>query len=262
MRGVISVKCKIAVCGKGGSGKSVISALLANVLAEKGYKVLIIDSDESNPGLYRLMGFENTARALVEEFRGGAEIMREVEMERITLANIPKEYYVERDGIKLMIAGKITAAFQGCACTLGSIVKHFIGKLALNKNECVLIDTEAGVEHFGRGLEKNVDIVLIVVEPYFESISVAEKIKGLASQITSCRVRAIMNKVTTESEEIIERKLHERGIKTIGKIYEDYRITEACLHGVKLGQSFAKDEINKIINALFQEISKEGVYNT
>jgi CO dehydrogenase maturation factor len=242
---------KMSVCGKGGCGKSVITSLITKVLAEEGYNVLTIDSDESNPGLYRLLGFEQSPTPLVEEFRGGARIMPEFELEKLSVGDIPGEYLAQKNNVKLMVAGKIDFAFQGCACTLGSIIKHFLEKLSLGEKEVVLLDTEAGVEHFGRGLEKHVDIVIAVVEPSFESLAVAEKINSLAAQIGTCKVTAIINKVSTEKEELtIKEKLNNRGIPIAGTIHYDGQIAEDSLYGRPLGETPAKVEVKSIIRSL------------
>jgi CO dehydrogenase maturation factor len=250
---------KVTVCGKGGCGKSVVTTLLTRVLAEEGYTVLTLDTDESNPGLYRMLGFDHSGTALVEEFRGGAHIMREFELEKISLEDISSEYFVQEGKIKLMVAGKINVAFQGCACTLGSIVKHFLGKLDLRENEIVVVDTEAGVEHFGRGLEKNVDVVLVVVEPYFESVVVAEKISSLAEQIGTCKLWAIINKISTEEEEQgVREKLEDRGIKIVGSVHHDSQIANACLYGKAIGNSQAKEEVRKIVLSLLKKNNSDN----
>jgi len=242
---------KISVCGKGGCGKSVVVSLMSRALSEEGYSVLTIDSDESNPGLYRMLGLDHPGKALVEEFPGGAHIMREFELEKISISDIPSDYLTEEDNIRLMVAGKINFAFQGCACALGSIVKHLLGKINLREKEVVIVDTEAGVEHFGRGLEKNVDLVLVVVEPYFESFAVAKKIDSLAKDIGDCEVLAVMNKTSTEEEQHnIRERLHSANIKIIGSIRYDSEVSRACLYGEALGHCQAKEEVRQIIRSL------------
>lgn len=247
---------KLAVCGKGGCGKSVVTTLLTKVLAEDGCTVLTIDSDESNPGLFRLLGFEQSPTPLVEEFRGGARIMPEFDSAELALADIPNEYLAQENHIRLMIAGKIDYAYQGCACTLGSIVKQLLGKLSLGDKEVVLLDTEAGIEHFGRGLEKNVDIVIAVVEPSFESLAVAEKINSLASQIGNCRVYAIINKISNEKQALeIKEKLDNFGIRIAGTIHHDNQIAEDSFHGRPLAGTTAKEEIRSIMRWLLHDDS-------
>jgi CO dehydrogenase maturation factor len=120
---------KIAVCGKGGSGKSTVVALLARGLQDKGARVLVVDSDESNPGLYRVLGFEQRPAPLLELVGGKKQVFptfsdeaapRESLLPRkeFRIADPPGDYVVERDGIGLVCIGKILQSLEGCACPI------------------------------------------------------------------------------------------------------------------------------------------------
>ncbi len=164
---------KIAVCGKGGTGKSTIVVLMANVLREEGYAVLVIDTDESNPGLYRMFGFDEQPKPLMmlldrfslDETKPETEWLTQ---DLIPLEGIPSEYILGDGNLKFLMVGKIEDPFQGCACTMADVTRDLIGKFLIKSNEVVLVDMEAGIESFGRGVERNVDTVLVIVEPYFE----------------------------------------------------------------------------------------------
>lgn len=251
---------KIAVCGKGGTGKSTIVALMTNALRQAGYLVLVMDTDESNPGLYRLFGFDQQPRplmALLERFSLG-ETKPETEwlkQDEILVQDIPSEYLLECDSLKFLMAGKIADPFQGCACSIADIARGFIEKLVLKDREIVLIDMEAGIESFGRGVERGVDTVLVVVEPSFESLALAEKISYMADGIGVNKVMAIPNKVASEKVEkrIIE-ELENKKIKVIGTIYFDSQINEASLEGKTLsGSSSAEEDIKRITRLLLVE---------
>ena len=189
---------KIAVCGKGGSGKSVIVRLLAEGLRARGLRVLVVDSDESNTGLHRMLGFDSPPSPLIGLLGGKQKLEEEIEAriragesemslelirEEMPVAKIPPEYIFETDGIKLVNIGKILMALEGCACPMGIVSRSFLKKLRLEADEIAVVDLEAGVEHFGRGVETSVDCVLVVVEPSIDSLEVAEKISELATQI-------------------------------------------------------------------------------
>lgn len=251
---------KIAVCGKGGTGKSTIVALMTNALRQAGYLVLVMDTDESNPGLYRLFGFDQQPRplmALLERFSLG-ETKPETEwlkQDEILVQDIPSEYLLECDSLKFLMAGKIADPFQGCACSIADIARGFIEKLVLKDREIVLIDMEAGIESFGRGVERGVDTVLVVVEPSFESLALAEKISYMSDGIGVNKVMAIPNKVASEKVEkrIIE-ELENKKIKVIGTIYFDSQINEASLEGKTLsGSSSAAEDIKRITRLLLVE---------
>lgn len=250
---------KIAVSGKGGVGKSSIVTLMANTLRECGYCVLVLDTDESNPGLYRMFGFDTEPRplmALLSRFsQGDVEPNTEwITRDEISIDEIPAEYILSRNGLRFLEVGKIDDPFQGCACSMADVTRDLVGKLILRDNELVLVDLEAGIESFGRGIERNVDTVLTVVEPSFESIALAGKINYMAEGMGINRIRAVLNKVP--SEKIRQRmvaELEQKGIETIGTIYYDAELSEAGFEGTALGNSRAMEDIRGITNRLLDK---------
>ncbi len=258
---------KIAVCGKGGSGKSVLVRLLADGLRNRGHRVLVIDSDESNTGLERMLGFDSRCRPLIDLLGGKQKLEEEIITkvkageteetvqlikEEMPVASIPNDYILQKDGIKLVIVGKILMALEGCACPMGIVSRSFLKKLRLEPDEVAIVDLEAGVEHFGRGVETSVDCVLVVVEPSIDSLEVATKIKELANQIQIGDVWAILNKIT--SEEIANKlttRLNKEGINVIGSIRQSPEIFESCLEGRPLKEHRVAADVNKILDFLF-----------
>lgn len=218
---------KITVCGKGGCGKSTITTLLAKELAARGEDVLVVDSDESNFGLHRQLGVE-LPRDFTEYFGGKdkafktmmtGEIMNTLKLkafakkffsENFTMQDIPEEYYSEKDGVKLMASGKIHKANEGCACAMNSILEQFVDHLSLGTGEAALLDMEAGVEHFGRGTDNPVDIILMIVDPSFESLRLSEKIAELSRSIRK-PVCFCLNKVTDENRQMMEEEVGKHG---------------------------------------------------
>ncbi|MFC1939349.1 P-loop NTPase [Chloroflexota bacterium] len=254
-----STSKKIAVCGKGGTGKSTVVTLMGNVLREDGYTVLVIDTDESNPGLYRMFGFKKQPTPLMmllDRFSAG-EVKAEAEwltQEEILIQDIPSGYVLEDDNLKFLMAGKIDDPFQGCACSMADVTRELVRKLPVKDREVMLIDMEAGIESFGRGVERSVDTVLMVIEPSFESLALAEKICYMAQGIGVNRVRAILNKIPSERVEVkIIEELKKKGIKSIGTIYYDAQVSEAGFEGRVLGDSKAKQEVWRITRRLFDE---------
>ena len=251
---------KIAVSGKGGTGKSTVVTLLANALRGKGYSVLVLDTDESNPGLYRMFGFDKEPKplmALLSRFSLGepepdTEWLRR---EEIAIQDIPSEYILNRDGLKFLMVGKIEDPFQGCACSMADVTRDLMGKLVVQDKEIVLVDMEAGIESFGRGMERNVDTVLMIVEPSFESIALAEKIGYMAEGMGISRVGAILNKVPSEKtrQRMVE-ELDKKNIKTIGTVYYDPQLSEAGFEGTALGDSKATEDMKGITNLLLDEV--------
>ena len=258
---------KIAVCGKGGSGKSVFTGLLAAGLTTRGRRVLAIDADESNSGLYRLLGFTSSPEPLID-FMGGKKRIEEKITEEIksgvpehlvrltkreiSVRDIPSRFIQSNDSVGLVCVGKILMALEGCACTMGIVSRSFLKELSLQPDEVAVIDMEAGVEHFGRGVETSVDCVLVVVEPSLDSLEVAELVGNMSRQIDIGDVWAVLNKIT--SEEIADElrgELRKRGLTTIGSIRSDPEIALSCLRGQKLSGRLAEEDVSKLLDFLF-----------
>jgi len=252
---------KIAICGKGGVGKSVTTTLMASAMTEEGYTVLAIDTDESNPGLHRMFGFDEQPRPLIkliDRFSIGETKPEDEWLARdeIPMNDIPSEYILQSNNLKFMMVGKIIDPFEGCACSMSDLLRGFLGKVVLADKEIILVDMEAGVESFGRGVERSVDTVLIIVEPSSESLAVAEKITYMADGIGIRRVRAILNKVPSEKIEArMTEMLDKKGVKTIGTVYLDPQVSEACFDGETLGDSRARKDIRIIARLLLDESS-------
>jgi CO dehydrogenase maturation factor len=253
---------KIAVCGKGGSGKSTVVALLVGGLRDRGYRVLVVDSDESNPGLYRMLGLEKRPEPLLElvggkkkvfqAFSESSEFSKSVlTQEEIRTSDLPSQYVVERDGIRLVCIGKILQSLEGCACPMGALSREFLKRLSLQKDEVAVVDMEAGIEHFGRGVETSVDSVLAVTEPSFDSLELAEKINALAAEVEMESNWAILNKVT--SEEIgsrLRKDLERKGIPVIGSIGYDPEVFQAGLEGRPICSDKVESDIGRILDQL------------
>ena len=196
---------KIAICGKGGSGKSTLAALLAHEYARRGRPVLVVDTDESNLGLHRLLGTD-APPDLMDYFGGkkamGAKIMAAMpNPASINLFEdtwgfdtLPGGYVAEGHGVRLVAIGKIHDAGEGCACPMGILARQFLKNLRLLDGDVVIADTEAGIEHFGRGIDQEADVILMVLDPSFESLRLAEKIAGMAEGI-GIPLYYVLNKV-------------------------------------------------------------------
>ncbi len=258
---------KICVCGKGGSGKSTVVALLAAELRSRAKQVLVVDSDESNAGLYRMLGL-NEPPALLMELAGGKRSIQRVlragfaengsyeekpvlARDELRVEDLPPAYVRQREGIALVCIGKIHQALEGCACPMGVLSREFLKKLRTDEDEIVIVDMEAGVEHFGRGVETSVDAVLVVVEPSLESVMLAERIKALASGAGAMFVGAVLNKVS--SGEIASRlgeALQRRGVQVLSAIPFRQELLEAGLEGTPLNSESVADEIRPILNSV------------
>jgi len=189
---------KILICGKGGCGKSTIVALLAKEIAARKNTVLVIDSDESNIGLHGRLGMQKPDDFM--NYFGGKKLLFEKIQEmkdRWRLENLPTDYLTRKGNIRLLSMGKIYQFGEGCACPINALSSKFLEILDLKEGEFLITDTDAGIEHFGRGVEKGVDILLVIIDPSQESILLAKKISELGQQVDK-PVYYILNRVTDQ----------------------------------------------------------------
>ena len=247
---------KISDCGKGGSGKSTLVSLLANTAQTRGLKTLVVDSDESNSGLFRMLGFDKPPTPLMALVGGKQGIKEKMDQpsilseSEITLDQIPYPYVNQKNGLRLLSIGKIHQSLEGCACPMGVLSREFLKKLRLGQNEISIVDMEAGIEHFGRGIDNSIDAVLVVVEPSFESIALAEKINDLASGINK-QLWAVLNKISSESLVVeTKAKLKRCGMETIGVISYDASVFLAGLKGDALIKGRAARQAGEILDSL------------
>lgn len=246
---------KLMICGKGGCGKSTISALLAKEFVKEEKRVLVIDTDESNYGLHRQLGLE-LPQDFTNYFGGKKEAFSDIMAapdldysffdKMWTLNDIPPEYISEKSGIKLMSIGKIHEVGEGCACTMGIIAKQFISNLKLGPDDVAITDAEAGIEHFGRDIEKDIDAILMVIDPSFESMRLSEKVQELGGSIGK-PVYIVLNKVNTKNEIYMREGVCDRD-RIIASIPEDSNISFTGLIGDEL--SFEFPEIKKLAEYL------------
>jgi CO dehydrogenase maturation factor len=233
---------KLVICGKGGSGKSTVVALLAHEYAKQGRRVLVVDTDESNAGLHRLLGIE-APHDLMEFFGGKKGMMAALRESRENntssplegakdLANIPGAYLAKKDGISLVAIGKIHHAGEGCACPMGVLAKQFIAGLEPAPDEIVIIDTEAGIEHFGRGIDKVCNVILMVIDPSFESLNLARMVSGMAGTIDVPHFY-VLNKTDAGTARTLNDMLPDHD-RVLGVISQDPSLLAAGLDGCEL----------------------------
>jgi len=199
---------KLAVTGKGGVGKTMLASLLSNVFARSGFSVLAIDADP-NATLATAMGFPHPERItpisemadLIEE-RTGARPGQAGSYFKLNprVDDIPEKYWMEHNGIKLMVMGRLKKGGSGCYCPENALLEALVAHILLRRNEAVIIDMEAGVEHLGRATARAVDKMIIVVEPGRGSIETAYRIRELARDIGLTNIAVVANKIRSEQD--------------------------------------------------------------
>jgi len=261
---------KICICGKGGSGKSTVVALLTQAFRSMDKKVIVLDSDESNTSLFWMLGFDHPPQPLIDFLGGKKKVQQKMiarfskgddepvmsiwEMESITSRSLPEGYAVKKDGVILVSSGKIHQAMEGCACAMGSVSREFLKKFKTDDKEVLIADMEAGIEHFGRGLETGIDGVVSVVEPSLESILLAKKVMELARSSGSSFYGSILNKMASKEQEnqVVER-LNDNGVPFIGSIGFQKALQDACLAGKPLSDVTLSMNLSGIADKLLQK---------
>jgi CO dehydrogenase maturation factor len=207
---------KIAVTGKGGVGKTTIVSLIGRVLIDRGDSVLFIDADP-DMNLPTVLGIPTDMRItpiielqdLIAE-RTGVTKNTPAPLFKMNpkVDDIPDTYAVDYRGFKLMVMGTIRTGGGGCACPENAFLKSLLNYLVIARNEWVLLDMEAGIEHLGRGTATGVDHMLIIVEPNGTSLDTAFRIQALAQDLLIKSVKVIGNKIQNrEDEEFLRKEL-------------------------------------------------------
>ncbi|MCX6082952.1 MAG: carbon monoxide dehydrogenase accessory protein CooC [Chloroflexi bacterium] len=232
---------KLAITGKGGVGKTTLTALIAQVFAEQGRQVLAVDADPS-PCLAGALGFPEELRAklcpisemddLILE-RTGAKKGQVGGFFTINprVDDIPERFSVNHRGVRLLEMGSVEAGGSGCICPEAAMLKTLFTNLMFRKDEILLLDMYAGVEHLGRATVDFVDAMLIVVEPTRRSLGTAAQIKKLANDIGLNRLYLVGNKIRNQDEaEFLN--LETPQIPVLGFMPADMAVQEADRLGI------------------------------
>ncbi len=192
---------RLAVAGKGGAGKTTISATLARLVARDGGRVVAIDAD-ANPNLAVALGLPPSAAtelrplpvALVSRRQGGTGLTEPIEdvLDRYCL--------VAPDGVRLLGMGAPAHADEGCLCSAHAVVAALLEDLGADHDRLVVVDMEASPEHFSRGTVRHADVVCLVAEPYYRSLETVRRMAALAAELPVARVVVVANKVRASDD--------------------------------------------------------------
>jgi len=251
---------KIAVSGKGGVGKTTFSATLAHLFKDGGKKVLAVDADP-DANLAAALGYPDLKNVtpisemteLVAE-RTGSKPGTFGSMFTINpkVDDLPDTLAQEVDGIKFMTLGGVKKGGGGCICPESTMLKNIIMNLVLARDEVVIMDMEAGLEHLGRATATGVDLLIVVVEPGQRSIETAQTVRKLAGDLHLKRVAVVGNKVRSKGdEEFISKEL--AGMEILGFIPFADSIIEADRRGASVYKN--SPEAAAAVKEIFNKIN-------
>ncbi len=229
---------KIAVSGKGGVGKTTFCAVLARLLSSQGMHVFAIDADPDanlasavgipqSTKIVPLAQMRELIRERTEAGEGGYGVFFKLNP---TVSDIPNKFCVEHGGVKVLVLGAVQIGGGGCACPENVFLKALLNHLVLQRDEVVIVDMEAGIEHLGRATVMGIDTLVVVVEPGRHSLETARRIESLAAQVGIKRVMVVVNKVRSEEQgkQVAE---HLNGLNVLGFMHYDDDTLKSDLEG-------------------------------
>jgi CO dehydrogenase maturation factor len=261
---------KLAITGKGGVGKTTLTALMAQSYADMGRQVLAVDADPS-PCLAGALGFPDELRmelkpiaemdALIEE-RTGAKPGTVGGFFTLNprVDDIPERFSVLHRGVRLLEMGSVDLGGSGCICPESAMLKTLFTHLLFRDDDILLLDMYAGVEHLGRATVDFVDAMLVVVEPTRRSLGTARQIRKLANDIGLQRLYLVGNKVRNDEEaKFLESE--SKDIPLIGYLPADLKVQEADRLGIPVYDHVEslKAATGQVIGAL-NELTSDEVY--
>ncbi len=235
---------KIAISGKGGVGKTLLASLLAKAFSKSGYRVIAIDADP-DANLAATLGFPDAEKVTpISEMKELIEERTETQPGKAApyfklnprVDDIPDKYSLKHNGIRLLVMGPLKKGGGGCYCPENAFLAALLAHLLIARNEVVILDMAAGIEHLSRGTAKAVDKLIVVVEPGRGSLETAYRIANLAKDIGLENIAVVGNKVHSQKErEFITSGL--LGFELLGFIPYDQAMVDADVSGKPLADA-------------------------
>lgn len=258
---------RIAVAGKGGVGKTTTAGMLGRLWGRQGRPAILVDCDPST-NLASALGIEVETRTertplacdhdLVEERVGVRPGKSYGSMFKLNpdVGDILDEYGMDgADGTKLLTLGTISTGGSGCFCPESALLKALMRHLVFKRDEIIIMDMAAGVEHLGRGTAEKVDMMLIVVEPGARSVETALQVKGLGADLGINRYAAIFNKVPEGADlSVLEKRLEDEGITVIGHLPFDPALVEADMLDISVMDHKPGSKVERALEEMLPRI--------
>ncbi len=253
---------RIAIAGKGGVGKTLVAAGLAQAFAGSGQRTLAIDADPS-PNLALMLGLSVAESEAIVPLSANEDLVRAKTATRFpgvynlsfTVDDIVRDFTVPTPaGVHLLVMGTIQRMGAGCSCPANTLLRNVLHRLVTGEDEVIILDMEAGVEHLGRGTAENVDLFLIITTADSRALATAGSVARIATEAKIPRVMLAGNRIRNAREEEIIRDFgRERNIPVLGLIPYDARVSEGGIAGESVQQlkdSAALNAIRKMVEII------------
>ncbi len=252
---------KIAVSGKGGVGKTTFAAFMAKAFSDEGKKVIAIDADP-DANLAQALGIKDSDKIVpISKMTDLIEERTETKVGTMggffklnpKVDDLPDKLSLKTNGIRLMVMGGVKKGGAGCICPESTLLKSLVRHIVLARDEVVVLDMEAGLEHLGRGTAMAVDYLIVVVEPGRRSIETARQVQRLAADLGIKNLLLVGNKIRSpEDENFLKKEMS--NMKFLGFIPYNPSIIEADLEGKA---PFQKDrETLELVKKMIHRLEK------
>jgi len=255
---------KLAISGKGGVGKTTLAAVLARLFAEEGKAVVAIDADLDSslasalgvPNAQGLTPIGEMADLIAERTESGKKGYGKLFKLNPTVSDIPDKFSVVHKGVRLMVLGAPKRGGGGCNCPENVFLRTLLNHLAVQRDETLILDMEAGTEHLGRATCDAMDAMIVVVEPGRRSTALAGHVQEMAKEIGVKRVFIVANKVRSPKDIEAVRESLPKGAPLLGAISFDERLVTADLEGRPVDEVGGKlfDEVRAIRSELLRQL--------
>ena len=264
---------KIAVSGKGGTGKTFLAGTLAAKFAAGGHTVIAIDADPS-PNLALTLGLSQEEAGKIVPIAENEDLIRlktgtdysGVFRLTFTVDDILSNHAVPTpSGAHLMVMGTVRSMGSGCTCPAHSVVKALLRHLIVERHEIVILDMDAGIEHLGRGTAEHVDTMLVVSDANRKSLEVAKTICRMAKDAAIRQVGLVGNRIAGDSQEQAVRTFAEKnGISVLAMIPFDQDVSDSGITGAPVdeGHSAAIREVARLVTSLESGFQPEKKLNS
>lgn len=260
---------KVAISGKGGSGKTFLAGTLARAFSREGYRTLAVDADTS-PNIGLSLGLTPAELRAVIPISENMEIIGSktgTEYPGVYRLHFPVDDVVRKaviptpEGPGLLVMGTVRSMGAGCACPAHTLVREVLHHLVMDRDDVVIMDMEAGVEHLGRGTAASVDIMLVVSDATVRSLEAAGNIIRLAAAGGIPSIGLVGNRVMDRhQEEVLTTAAGRMGVGVMGMIPYDPVLAEAEVSGVSRAvpaDSPAQREVERIMTRIHTMVRKK-----